>query len=652
MATFHHYPHVFSHYAIGNMELKNRLVFSSVVSGHATIRDGDVTENLIDFVGACARTGVARVTIGASPVDLGRARDGFASLSVTRETDITGVRSLAEEVHRYDTKLSIELMHAGSTAQTEALGGRKAYVPWLTPEMDPDVFMEIGEHEMNSIVALFRNGARRCAEGNCDEVMIQCAHGGLLNSFLSPATNQRNDQYGGSFENRIRFPLRVLREVREEIGNRLNIEVRISQNEYAKGTVTLNEIIDFLNEASLFVDSACLSGGWLHHPNWVRKLLPSYCEPRCLNRERTAIIRKSVNLPIVTVGNIISIDAAENLLTSDVADVVAMTRSLLADMNMVRKAYSGAESSIRPCLRCVECTSRLIYGGEVRCAVNPQLGRETKYSSIGKADKKKKVLIIGGGPAGMQAAQIATMRGHDVVLYEKEGVLGGRLKEASMMYKKVDTHRRYMEWAIAETMNCGARIVLNTEVTPKIATMEMPDVIINASGGIERWPSIPGIDNPKVISITAADRKLAPVGHRVVVMGGGISGLEAAIQLAHESHVVTLIDKEPMDKLWREVRDELRSGLIELMEEHNIKLIDEATIYNIGNEGIEYRLGSGQLGCAPGDTYIAAFGIVKNTDFNLAIEAVIPDVRLVGDARLPDSIFGANMDGFNVAIEV
>ena len=652
MADFNPYPHVFSPFSIGNMELKNRLVFSPVVSGHATIRDGEVTDNLVDFIGACARTGVARVGIGATPVDFGRARDFFGCLSVTRDTDVAGIRRLAEEVHRYNARFSVEILHAGRIAQPEALAGRKAYVPWLAPDMDPDRFMQVEEEQMDEVVDLFCNAARRLVEAGCDEVLIHGAHGNFVSAFLSPATNQRDDSYGGSFENRIRFPLRLLKAVREQVGSSLNIEYRISQNEYAEGTITLEEVIAFLQQASRYIDSAHLSGGWIFDPNWIRKMMPSYCEPRCLNIERTQIIHRALDIPVVAVGNINTIEAAEDIIANNRASIVAMARSFLADMDFVKKAYRGEAEKIRPCLRCIECAARPAYGGGVRCAVNPQLGRETKYASIGRTFEPKKVLIIGGGPAGMQAAQVASRRGHDVVLYEKQQQLGGRLREASALFKKADTHKRYLEWDIAATNDCGARIELGTEFTAAVAAAEKPDVIINASGGLHVKPNILGIESAKVVSISDAELKLAPVGKRVAVLGGGISGLEGAIQLAHEGHEVTIIDRFPVNKLWREVMDELRSGLIEQMLLHNVEIIDDATIISISDECVQYRKQSGELGKLQADTYVMSFGIKTDKEFNQMVNDLIPDVHVVGDAREPHNIFWANMDAFNVAVEI
>jgi len=201
-------------------------------------------------------------------------------------------------------------------------------------------------------------------------------------------------------------------------------------------------------------------------------------------------------------------------------------------------------------------------------------------------------------------------------------------------------------------LGCGAKIVLGVEVTPELAAAEKPDIIVNASGGDHIIPPIEGIDGKNVVTVTDAELKKVPVGEKIVVLGGGISGLECALQFAHEGRETTIIDLLPMDKLWREVMDELRSGLVEQMEWLEVKLIDDATITRITDERVEYRKSSGETGEEPGDTFITSFGIKKNTEFNHAIKDIIPEVYVVGDARDPQNIYWANMDGFNVAVEL
>jgi 2,4-dienoyl-CoA reductase-like NADH-dependent reductase (Old Yellow Enzyme family)/thioredoxin reductase len=592
------------------------------------------------------------VHIGSSPIDFGRARDFFGCLSVTRDTDVAGIRRLAEEVHRYDAKFSIELIHAGRIARPGALEGRKAYVPWVTPDMDPEKFMQVGEEEMEEVITLFENAAMRLIEAGVDQALIHGAHGNFMSAWLSPLTNQRDDEYGGSIENRGKFPLRVLERVRKKVGDRLNLDYRISQNEYAPGGVELEDIIKFLQMASEYIDSAFLSGGWMFHDAYKRYMMPGYPEERCLNIARTAVVKKNLAIPVVCVGNIPSVEAAEAILAEGKADVVAMARNILADMDYVKKAYRGRQDTIRPCLRCIECASRPGKGSGVRCAVNPRVGREHRYPSILKAEEKKKVIVIGGGPAGMTAAKTAARRGHDVTLYEKTQELGGRLKEASVMYMKADHHQKYLPWVVKETLDSDVKVVFGVEVTPEFAEKENADVIIVACGGEHIKPPIPGVDNPKVVSVTDADLDTIPIGDTVVVIGGGLAGLECAIELGHKGKKVTVIDQLQKDKLWLEIMPELRYGLIELKDKNGVELIAEARVTSITEECVEYEKPSGEKGRIAADTYVLSCGIAPDKELVAAFKEIQPDVYVIGDARAAGKIYSANHEGFNLAIEL
>jgi pyruvate/2-oxoglutarate dehydrogenase complex dihydrolipoamide dehydrogenase (E3) component len=275
-----------------------------------------------------------------------------------------------------------------------------------------------------------------------------------------------------------------------------------------------------------------------------------------------------------------------------------------------------------------------------------------KYGAIPKADVRKRVMVIGGGPAGMQAAQTAVRRGHDVTLYERSSELGGRLREASSLFCKEDSHRRYMAWSIRETKDCGARIVLNTEVTPGLVEKEAFDAVIIACGGRPWVPPIEGIDREAVYTVSQVDLREVPIGEKVVVLGGGLSGLECAIDLAHEGRQLSVIDSLAEGDLWREVPMELRSGLIELKERYGVVLIDRSRVIRIGSGHVGYEDGNGVIRQEEGDTFVTSFGIKPDHAFISSIKELMPDVYTVGDARQGRTIFWANMDGFNVAVEL
>lgn len=651
MPSFNKYPHIFTPVKIRNLRLKNRLVFSPVVSGHAGVVDGQVTESLVQFLGAQARSGVGMVTIGASPVDQGRARDFFGSLSVCRDEDIPGLHRLVEEVHRYGAAISCEILHAGRIAQPNALAGRKAWVPWLSPDMDPALFEEITEGQMDEVIDLFCKAAVRLRDAGFDMVLIHGAHGNLVSAFFSPLTNQRTDEYGGSFENRMRFPLRLVKAVREAVGDDLALDFRISQNEYVEGGTSLEEVIAFLKAASPYIDDAHLSGGWIFDPVYVKYMMPGYPQERCLNIPRTAVVHEALDIPVTCVGNIPDIDTAERIIAEGKADIVAMARNILADMDFVNKAYRGEAENIRPCLRCIECASRPAKGGGVRCSVNPQLGRELYYRNIPKADEKKKVVVIGGGPAGMMAAQTARKRGHEVVLFEKDDELGGRLREASALFCKADHHARYLAWDVRETFASGADIRLGFEATPDAVFAEHPDAVIVACGGDYVFPRIPGLDESRVITASEADLGLKPVGARVAIIGGGISALECGIQLAYEGREVVIFDRNPEDALWREVMNELRSGLVELKDRYGVRLVDEALVKEVRGSEVVYER-RGEYDNVLADTIVVACGLRPREDIVEGFRELMPQVTVVGDARSTGNIFAANMDAFNAAVEL
>ena len=651
MVDFNNYPHVFSPVKIRNFELKNRLVFSPVVSGHAGVVNGEVTEALVQFLGAQARSGVGMVTIGASPVDQGRARDFYGSLSVCHDADIPGLHRLAEEVHRYGAAISCEILHAGRIAQPSALAGRKAWVPWVAPDMDPDAFEEISEAQMDEVIGEFQAAAVRLRDAGFDMVMIHGAHGNLVSAFLSLATNQRTDEYGGSLENRMRFPLKLVRAVREAIGEDMAIDFRISQNEYVDGGIELEDVIAFLQAASPYIDDAHLSGGWIFDPVYVKYMMPGYPQERCLNIARTAVVHDKLEIPVTCVGNIPDIATAERILAEGKADIVAMARNILADMDFVNKAYRGKPESIRPCLRCIECASRPAVGGGVRCSVNPQLGRELYYKSIPKAEEKKKVVVIGGGPAGMMAAQIAVKRGHEVVLFEKEAQLGGRLHEASALFCKVDHHKRYLAWDVDETRRSGVGVRLGVEATPELVMRESSDAVIVAIGAEHIVPGIKGVERQHVMSVTDADLKRRPMGKRVVIIGGGLSALECGIQLAYEGHEVEMLSRIAEGDSWREVMNELRSGLIELKDRYGVNFVGNANAVEITDSGVVYEK-DGSLLETPADTVVLACGLEPNKNAIAAFKEMMPDVVVVGDARRVGNIFAANMDAFDVAVEL
>ena len=648
---FNEFPHVFSPVKIGPITLKNRLQFSPMVSAHASLHEGYVTEELVRWLGAEAKSGAGLVTIGSSPVNFDRGRDFLGCLSVTRDEDVFPLKALAYEVHRYGAKISCELIHAGRAARSKYFPDWGAYVPSIVPDLNPtQTFLEIPKEELPNVVQDFANAARRLKEAGFDMVMIHGAHGNLLSGFMSARTNKRTDEYGGSLENRCRLALEVCKAVREAVGPNVAIEYRISSYEYLEGSPTLDDLVWFLRQAQQYIDLVNLSGGLLPDPVISRFMMPSYAVPRCINVERTAYIRERIDIPVTAVGNIPDIYTAEQILAEGKADVVAMARNIIADMDLVNKAWRGEADDIRACLHCNICCTTPGKGGQVRCAVNPQAGREIRYAEIQKAPEKKKVMIVGGGVAGLQAAQTAKARGHEVVLYERDEELGGRLHEASAMWCK-DYFRRYMAWTVRHGQESCDRLELGVEVTPEIVEKEAPDALIIAIGADNSVPPIPGIKGDNVITVSQADLRQAEIGKRVVMCGGGSSGTECALDLAHDGHEVTIVDGLSGDVLMMELANETRQALIALRNELGVELIDEAMVKEITPEGVIITK-DGEERLLEADTVVTSFGMKSRTAAAEALCGIIPETYVVGDAREVRNIFWANRDAFDVAVEI
>lgn len=649
MKMCNRYPHVFQPLKVGNVTLKNRIQFAPMVSC-LSAANGEATNDYVEFLGMQARTGAGLVTIGATPVDEETGADFYGELNITRDSSVAGLKKIADEVHRYGAKISIEMCHAGRGAAPYLLQKPYAIAPTAIPTDHGTTFIkEMDQQDIDHVIHQYVDCALRLKRAGFDMVMIHAAHGNLLGQFLSPFSNHRSDIYGGSFENRCRFPMAVIRAVREAVGRDFALEMRISGDEVIEGGMRIDETIEFLKKAEPYIDLVHVSKGLIVDDNFSFYVLPPYYHPYCHNVYLAQAVKKELHIPVTTVGSIKTLDQAEQILAEGKADVVAMARQLMADPDTLKKAMRGEAETTRPCLRCMEgCGRNVCAGTPIRCSINPTVGREEKYAEIRPALKKKKVIVVGGGAAGMMATQILTQRGHDVTLYEKSGALGGQLSEICNLPFKTDL-LAYKDWDIKTTMDCGAKVVLNTAVTREMIEAQDPDALFIAVGASPLEPKIPGIEKAK--SVIDVDNKRAQVGQKVVVCGGGLSGLECALALAMEGKEVTVVDMIPVDQFGCKQFAFNHNMLMHLLKENNVQFIGENKVEAITDEGVQIIDKNWNRTVLPADSVVSAFGMKSNSAIVEELGGLIAETYIIGDCDGVGGIHEANTSAFNYAVE-
>ena len=650
--ALNHFPHIYQPIQVGTMHMKNRIQYSPIVTNHAGFESGRVTNKLVEFVSGQAQTGCGLVTIGSTPVDFDHGRDFFGCLSVTDDHDLSGLHLLTNEVHTYDCNLSAELIHAG---QWSALNNTEAWVPSVLDVFPKDrsLYKEITRRDMDVVIENFMKATERCMKAGFDMVMCHIAHGNLLSAFLSTYWNQRNDRYGGSARNRWRFPLEVMEAMYSVTRGRIPIEVRVVGDERLAGGTDIRERIEFLKEASRYVDMLCVSTGTLFYGNAMCYNMPSYYVPNGCNVEHAAAFKEALGdkVAVSVVGGINSLEMAEDILASGKADIVAMAKALMADDRMIVKGQRGQEKDIVPCMRCMYClrnqgTDAQIHG----CAANPRLGFEYRFPRFIPARKHKKIMIVGGGPAGMFAASTLAERGHEVHLYEKADRLGGRLHEASSLWLK-EGFRRYLERAARGTFESGAHVHLSTEVTADVIRAEAPDALILALGAEEFVPDIPGADGPNVVSVVDVDRGTAKVGQKVVICGAGLSGAECAMALGHEGRQCTVVDILPEDRLYTTMKDFTLPIFKDLLDENGVRRLYETAVEEITEKGVVVRK-NGRKRTIACDTVVTAFGLKKNDARIEELREIVPETYVIGDARKVGVVGDATNSAYYACMQI
>jgi 2,4-dienoyl-CoA reductase-like NADH-dependent reductase (Old Yellow Enzyme family)/thioredoxin reductase len=618
--------------------------------------NGFPTPDMIAYYAEKARGGAAVVTIGDTPVDRKHAATNPRSFSLTYEC-LPFLSELAMAIHEGGALASLELNHGGLYADPEANGGNQPLGPVdLVRDWDSVAVKGMTQEDMEEVADAFAQGALLLKTAGFDMCLVHGGHGWLLDQFVSPLYNTRTDEFGGSLENRAKFPLMVIDRIRKTCGDKFLIEYRLSACEEIEGGLTQEEGIAFAKLLDGKVDFLHVSTGLDTEEAQAVITHPTMFLPHGVNVHYAAAIKAAgVTTPVVTIGAISDPEMSESILASGQADVVAMTRALIADPHFPEKAALGKSREITPCLRCLDCLTGMHTGQHFQCSVNPSAGRELRYRNfVQPPQKKKKVLVAGGGPAGLKAAATAAQRGHDVTLCEKSDKLGGFLTFTDYDDLKIDLYR-LKEHLIYMCRQSGANIILNQEVTPDYVAQNGYDALILAAGSLAAAPPIPGLDDPAVQHATVAYTKLDELGHHVAVLGGGLIGCETALFLAKAGHEVTIV--EMLDAIAPEANWMHKEGMMQAFAQtpslhiqtgQRITAIENAKlVHTLDSHGTEHILAA--------DSVIYALGLRSNMDAYNCLLYAAPQVIPVGDCLRgvkPKKTREAILEGYWAAVRL
>lgn len=675
---------------IGSIKTKNRLIKSTNSMGYQKDEyDGHITQKHIAYTEALARGGVGLIITEGGTIDYPLSAHDVFHFRIDKDEYLPGWVKLAEAAHKYDCPIFPQLVHSGPWHRKEYSG------------MDPiassdNIRVEEGGRpsatkaatisQIHQVVEKFVQAAERYKKAGFDGVEINASGNHLLNSFLSRGFNTRHDEYGcDTFENRARIVTEIIQAFKQVLGASFPVSILFNGMEYnIENGLTIEEtraLAQIFQKAGadLIVVRVDGVGKYLssHYPELVHYPEPPKPLGDMLDGSRhgkggyvpvAAAIHKVVTVPVEAVGRVDPL-MGEQILREGKADFIGMTKRLIADPELPHKVAEGRLEDISPCTACETCISYRVYRLPVRCRINAAIGTEEGYV-LKPASKKKKVVVVGSGPAGMEAARVAAARGHEVVLYEKEKKLGGMLPLAGLVkgYELEDLTELVQYWD-TQLKKLGVKVKLGTEFTSAMIDEVKPDAVILATGGKPFASTIPGINGKNVVSGPALHHMLKfylrffnpkflrsmtkiwmPVGKKVVIIGGAIQGAELAEFLVKRGRKVSIIGLETEkgeigDGLAR--RKQLK--LIEWLGEKGVPMITQAKVNSITDKGVNITTKDGKPQTIEGDTIVPALPYLPNTDLYNTLKGKVQEVQLVGDGRDPRLILDAVYEGWSAA---
>jgi len=632
---------------IGGLTLKNRIVMAPMLTGLAEpVEEGRLSPRDIDFYVTRAKGGVGLIiTTFMRPNRKLEASIGEPVVNSLR--CVRWLNDLAESAHNYGTKVCVQLSPGLGRIQDPdpALphGGT------VSASAVPCFFnssvttRELTIEEIEQLVKDFEFSCNIIASAGIDAIEIHAHQGYLIDQFVTKLWNKRTDKYGGDLDGRLRFPLELVTAAKRGAGEDFPVTYRYGLTHYLDGGRDIEEGLEIARRLeaagvnALHVDAGCYETN-----NWAQ---PPTTQPLGCLVDLAAMTKKVVSIPIITVGKLGYPELAERVLQEEKADFIALGRPLLADPEWANKVKEGRLEDITPCIGCHEgCLRRVNAGKHISCAVNPACGREIE-SAISPAEKKRSILIIGGGPGGMEAAIVAALRGHKVTLWEKGNALGGNLIPAAVPDFKRD-YKLLLDYLTTQIRKLGMTTKLGIEATPELIQEMNPDVVIVATGATPIIPEYPGIEKEEVV--TAVDVLLGKkeVGESVVIIGGGLVGCEIALYLAQKGKKVTIIARHAAmrEMYWINAKD-----LQERLDDANVKVLTYTNVLEITDEGVIVVDEQGNRSTLGANTVVLAVRLEANRKLVEALKDKLPEVYAIGDCVESRLVLNAIGEGFHTA---